>query len=427
MTQETDPDEQRPRRKRARRRTSSNSARGRKICQLQSAKNVIDHAQLSELRELDLSGEWRLDHAGSCAQWLSWFTGVKLSTAYERLRVAHALAKLPIIDDAMRRGEVSYTQGRALTRLPFAHLQAELLNLARERSGEALERGIREVRERAVADALPVRPPTLRAVFDQLGDGSSILRVHLQGEEASTVKEALHAIKQEDSPNRPSTMSDGAALALMANRAAHVADPQAVRSRYDVTVLVSAEALQTTDGNRPYGARCELAGGTQLSVETARRIACDSPIQALLVRKDGTPLDLGRRTRKVSKRLRKALIARDRHCTFPGCTSRLGLDAHHIDHWVDGGETKESNLTMLCRRHHGVVHDEHYRLVRTASGVEFRDRDGRIVPRGASVPRFSPSFPGRFDDAMFERYTSLGGALRMAVGEWLARSKGSAA
>jgi len=33
------------------------------------------------------------------------------------------------------------------------------------------------------------------------------------------------------------------------------------------------------------------------------------------------------------------------------------VDAHHVQHWVQGGETKLSNLVNLCKFHHRQVHE----------------------------------------------------------------------
>lgn len=410
----------------SRRRRGATSPRGRRILALTSAKNVIDHAVLAELRAFDLAAEWKLDGAVSCPTWLSWHAGMRLKTAYERLRVAHALARLPEIDDAMRRGELSYTQARAITRYPLPELQQAMLELTRDQSGEALERGLKRLRQRAAADVLLIDPRALRAAFEPLGDGSVVLRARLRPEDSSTLQRTLHGIKRLDDPNRPEALSDSEALAIMANRAARTLageSPQTIDKKFELMLICDAEALKS--GPRPPMARCELEDGTQVSVQTARRLACDAPVRALLVRKDGTPLDIGRRTARVSRALRKALIARDRHCTFPGCTSRLGLDAHHIEHWIDGGETKESNLTLLCRRHHTRVHEDHYQIVRTPRGLEFRDVNGLLLPRGPSVEAFSPSM--RLDPDCYEAYPQLRAALGFAAREWLARSRGSAA
>jgi hypothetical protein len=56
--------------------------------------------------------------------------------------------------------------------------------------------------------------------------------------------------------------------------------------------------------------------------------------------------------------LRKALHARDRGCRFPGChTPAAWTDGHHLHHWADGGPTSLTNLVMLCRFHHVLVHE----------------------------------------------------------------------
>ena len=46
----------------------------------------------------------------------------------------------------------------------------------------------------------------------------------------------------------------------------------------------------------------------------------------------------------------------DRSGRFPGCTARR-CDAHHVEHWIDGGATTLDNLVLLCRRHHRAVHE----------------------------------------------------------------------
>ena len=76
----------------------------------------------------------------------------------------------------------------------------------------------------------------------------------------------------------------------------------------------------------------------------------------------GVPLKLGRRTRTVPKYLFRLLKHRDRHCRAPGCTRTIGLHAHHLVHWADGGETNLDNLVLLCSRHHHFVHEEHWQI-----------------------------------------------------------------
>jgi hypothetical protein len=93
----------------------------------------------------------------------------------------------------------------------------------------------------------------------------------------------------------------------------------------------------------------------------------------------GAVLDIGRRTRTIPPALRRALDVRDGGCRYPGCGSRF-TDAHHIDHWADGGETRLENLILLCRRHHRAVHEGQARVCRGADdSVAFFRRDGRVV------------------------------------------------
>ena len=88
----------------------------------------------------------------------------------------------------------------------------------------------------------------------------------------------------------------------------------------------------------------EQAGGLHVGREAARRVACDAGVVVLSHGADGEVLDVGRRTRTVPSALRRALQSRDHgRCQFPGCDSRR-CDAHHVEHWADGGATRLQNL-----------------------------------------------------------------------------------
>jgi len=95
---------------------------------------------------------------------------------------------------------------------------------------------------------------------------------------------------------------------------------------------------------------------------------------------DGSVLDVGRRTRAIPPALRRALQARDRGCRFPGCLVRHA-QGHHLHHWANGGPTRLDNLALLCRRHHGAVHEEGYQVARDTDGtLRFRTPGGRPIP-----------------------------------------------
>ena len=172
--------------------------------------------------------------------------------------------------------------------------------------------------------------------------------------------------------------------------------------RHQLVVHVDAQTLAAdADG------RCELSAGTSdatiipLAAETARRLACDASIVTLIER-DGRPLALGRKRRSVSPALRRALETRDRGCRYPGCNSTRFVEAHHIEHWAQGGATDLGNLILLCRRHHRLLHEQGY-SIRLDGDAEprFVNRHGVPVP---SVPRPPP--PSR-PDALRRRHRHL--------------------
>jgi hypothetical protein len=72
----------------------------------------------------------------------------------------------------------------------------------------------------------------------------------------------------------------------------------------------------------------------------------------------GVPLDVGRTRRLVTGGLRRALVARDRGCAFPGCDrDARWADAHHVVPWSHGGPTSLDNTLLACGFHHDELHD----------------------------------------------------------------------
>ena len=112
-----------------------------------------------------------------------------------------------------------------------------------------------------------------------------------------------------------------------------------------------------------------------------RRLSCDGSVVHIADGADGAPLTVGRRQRTVSPAIRRALWARDGGCAFPGCTHTRFVDAHHVRHWAQGGETSLANTMLLCTAHHRLVHEGGYRIARDYQGQwYFRRPDGRAVP-----------------------------------------------
>jgi hypothetical protein len=140
-----------------------------------------------------------------------------------------------------------------------------------------------------------------------------------------------------------------------------------------VVVHVDAETLKDQTAGR-----CHLEQGPALPAQTVRRLTCDASLIRIVENEGGEALDVGRKTRSIPPAIRRALNARDPECCFPGCTYRHYLDAHHVEHWADGGQTKLKNLLHLCRRHHRLVHEGDIAVeARAGGGWRFSRPDGR--------------------------------------------------
>ena len=202
---------------------------------------------------------------------------------------------------------------------------------------------------------------TRRVSFYYDEDGSLVLKARLPAVSGAMLVKALQAAMKDiptcEVADRGVEVTLGPqlrradALGLVAEAylrrraaAAHNADC------HQLVVHVDAEAL----ASRSAGG-CYIEEGPTLAVETVRRLGCDTSTIRILEDENGEPLDVGRKTRRVPAAIRRALRARDTGCCFPGCTFKHYLDAHHIEHWIDGGETRLDNLLSLCRWHHRAV------------------------------------------------------------------------
>ena len=125
-------------------------------------------------------------------------------------------------------------------------------------------------------------------------------------------------------------------------------------------------------------------GESFISRETARRLGCDAGVVEMVEDANGAPLSVGRKRRTIAGALKRALHKRDMICTYPGCTQRIFLEGHHIQHWAQGGETSLKNTALLCTLHHRHVHEYGYAIELDTDGrPRFRDPRGRLV---AAVP-----------------------------------------
>jgi hypothetical protein len=375
----------------------------REITDLCAQINAASYRLLQLIAELDDQEPWGAWGLNSCAHWLNWRCGIGMNAAREKVRVAHALKDLPLISTSFATGELSFSKVRAATRIADPANEKELLDLARYATAAQVEklvrayRGVerREERERAVEQHASRE---LNYYFDD--DGSLVIRARLPAEEGAVVLQALNAAmdaqyveknetKTEDvtavTPEPPERFAQSRADALVTmaeTTLRHDPEPLSSGERYQVVVHVTAETLSE---NEP--GRCELDNGQALALDTVRRLTCDSSLLRITEDEAGNPLDIGRKTRAVPPALRRALQSRDAGCRFPGCNQHRFVDAHHIHHWADGGDTSIDNLLLLCRRHHRLVHEQGFGVERSADNdIRFTRLDGRVIEEHPQLP-----------------------------------------
>jgi hypothetical protein len=158
------------------------------------------------------------------------------------------------------------------------------------------------------------------------------------------------------------------------------ADVPATRvGRPTVVVTLDVETLAAASGGS-----ARLDSGAYVSGDIARRLACDAGITRLVTGPESMPLDVGRKTRVPSPAQCRAVIHRDRHCRYDGCSAPpWACEVHHVDFWArDGGGTDVGRLALLCWHHHTLTHRQSV----THELVEGGDRRLRLRERQRGRP-----------------------------------------
>ena len=174
----------------------------------------------------------------------------------------------------------------------------------------------------------------------------------LEGEGLLTAVDALTP-PPEESDGRTTTQRRADALGDLARAFLEGSEaPTVGGERPHMSVHLDLPALQGRAGGLH-----ETDDGSVLDPFAISQLACDASVTRIVFGPNSEVLDVGRKTRVIPAGLRRAVIARDRHCVAPGCTrSAKWSDVHHIVAWVEGGETEIDNLCLLCRYHHTKVH-----------------------------------------------------------------------
>ncbi|MGH3587600.1 MAG: DUF222 domain-containing protein, partial [Pseudonocardia sp.] len=209
------------------------------------------------------------------------------------------------------------------------------------------------------------------------GAGGVWMKGRATVEDAALIKAALLSLSAPQPTGVPGSCGGAANCAGPAGCAHDGRDPRDHGARMlDAMVeacrlLMGVDVLPTSHGATPrLSLTMDLADllasvgtglldtGEDLSASAVRRLACDAEIIPMVLGTHSEILDVGRTRRLVTDALFKALVVRDRHCTFPGCRRPpIACDAHHIEHWLDGGGTGLGNLALLCRAHHTLIHN----------------------------------------------------------------------
>ena len=357
------------------------------IVNLFASINAATYEVLALIREFDERAGWLRWGFDNCTQWLHWRCDLSPNAARERVRIAHALKPLSETSKAFASGALSYSKVRALIRVATPDNEAALLSYALEHTAARVEDRCQQLR-----NALPNSVNSTNRAFEARSlrvwrdaqRGTMILRVELLMESGELVCQALDQAVESTEGGGPESesVSWGAqqadALVSLAKEALGGHRPNHSSSsadNYQVVVHVNESALRG------------VVGRSDLSVETVKRLSCDGSIVAMVDGSEGEPLNVGRKQRTVPVALRRALWPRDQGCSFPGCTHRRYVDAHHVRHWSEGGETSLENTALLCSSHHRLVHEGGYDIVKDPLGQWYFQRpDGRAIPSHGYQP-----------------------------------------
>lgn len=188
----------------------------------------------------------------------------------------------------------------------------------------------------------------------------------------------------------------------------------------DAFVRMAEHSLDAEAHLRPHGHRttvvmhldvetrlAQLHLGPALSEAERRYLACDAKVETWFER-DGVPIGAGRTTREVPRRLRRALERRAGGCCeVPGCGTTMGLHAHHIWHWEDGGPTELWNLALVCPFHHRLHHKGSITIRGPGGAIEVLDHRERALSAGGLARPPSTEPPrARYTHPTGERFSS---------------------
>ena len=301
------------------------------------------------------------------------------NAAADRVAVGERIGELGQTADAVAYGQVGFAHLTVMARTANAvgtgFNETALLDKARANSPGKFHHICRHYRHaadpKAYAAEQAEQVENRHLSLSTWEDGSFLINGVLDSIGGAAVRTALEPLARKsgahDDRNRDRRMADALVELSM-----HALDsgviPQQGSQRTHLQVTASLETLLGLEG----APAAEMEFSLPISSKTVERLACDCSITRILFEGDSMVIDVGRANRLIKGPRRKALNVRDRHCIFTGCERpATWSSAHHLVHWIHGGSSDLHNLVLLCHRHHWMVHEGGWQLV--------RGDDGRIV------------------------------------------------
>src|SRR5256884_2072778 len=315
--------------------------------------------------ELLQNGFLEREGVNSPTDWLRFNCHLTDAVAGDRIRVGEHLAEMPMSVDYLRDGEIGYSHltvmGRTAEAVGKKFDERELLPLALEHSpGKFYYKSLHyrhSVDAKKYAEEQSDDAINHHLSLSTAESGHLLINGVLDPVGGAAVRSALEPLAQRSGAHDDRLLPQRYADALV--ELASGGKPA------NLQVTATIETLKGLAG----AAGAEMEFSLPISSTSLQRMACDCSVTRVLLNQESVTIDVGRSKRVISGPARKALAARDGHCRWPGCERPASwCDGHHVVHWIDGGGTDLDNLVLLCRRHHRMVHEGGWQLIKTESG-----------------------------------------------------------
>src|SRR3984893_8077480 len=332
-------------------------------------------AAFAETDEYDQQGSYSPIH------WLRLNCHLTAGAAADRIAVGEQLQSIPESQQSMVEGGIGFAHLAHVARTAAAIEETgtnkpfderPLLEKARELSVGRFIDFCHHMRHAADPEgyaAEQTQAAEARSLSLKAGEGGMVwVRGVLDPEGAAVVRTALEPLAQrngkDDDRKRDRRLAD--AVVELANRAL---DNGSVAGRGSQRPHLQVTSTLETLLQRTGAPAADLEFSLPISAKAVERLACDCNVTRILLGADSSVIDVGRSKRVISPSQRRALKARDKGCRFPGCDRpATWTSGHHLVHWIRGGGGDLPNLVLLCYRHHWMVHEGRWQLVRTDDG-----------------------------------------------------------